>query len=117
EFVDGDAVGGEPRLPVAGGELDLVLWGLRITGRHSRSPFDLLVLGAPGFEAAALVMVFEGIGLRSGQFPVQLRAPVVRLSRPAEVDLIVLLRRREDLLVVVMGSNLAQAIEGQIGER
>src|SRR5205814_3135240 len=57
EIVDVDAVGGEPRLPVAGGELDLVLWGLRITGRLLRSTFAFLVLGAPGIVHAAFVLV------------------------------------------------------------
>src|SRR4051812_15145475 len=77
---------------------------------------DLLVFGAPRGKAAALVVVFEGVGLRAGQLAVELRAAVVRLSRPAGEDRVARCRRREHLLVVVPRSHGIEAAQIEIGD-
>src|SRR5437870_4972149 len=80
------------------------------------SSFELVVLGSPRREAAALVVVLEGVRLRAGQLPVQLRPPVVRLSGPAAVDLVARSRRRKDLLVVVARPHRVQPRQIEIGD-
>src|SRR6267142_6632967 len=80
------------------------------------SSLDLVVLGPPSRKASALVVVLESVRLRAGQLPVQLGPPVVRLSRPAAVDVVSRSRRRKDLLVVVARSQRVQPRQIEIGD-
>src|SRR5438552_86363 len=78
---------------------------------------DPVVLRAPGVEPAALVVVGEGVRLRPGQLAVQLGPAVVRLTRPAEEDVLRPVRRREDLLVVVARAQRIQPGGVEVRER
>ena len=59
----------------------------------------------------------RSVRLRAGQLAVQLGATVVRLPRPAEIDLVVSLRRGKDFLVVEVGPDLAEPAEIDVRER
>ena len=62
-------------------------------------------------------MVGESIGLRLGQFAVQLRPPIVGLPRPAGENLLLALRRGENLFVGEAGTDRLQAGKVEIRER